>query len=88
MAKKENAAILYEEDYLETYDGYDPNSPESNIIFTLFQNEYLNRSLDLASLVQDQFRERAKRVDRGVKQEGLLCSTAPPCLLSWWRQAS
>jgi N-acetylmuramoyl-L-alanine amidase len=72
VAKKENAAILYEEDYLETYDGYDPNSPESNIIFTLFQNEYLNRSLDLASLVQDQFRERAKRVDRGVKQEGFI----------------
>lgn len=72
VAKKENAAILYEEDYLETYDGYDPNSPESHIIFSLFQNEYLNQSLDMASLVQDQFRERARRVDRGVKQAGFI----------------
>ena len=72
VAKKENAAILYEEDYLETYDGYDPNSPESNIIFTLFQNEYLNQSLDMAALVQGQFRERARRVDRGVKQAGFI----------------
>jgi N-acetylmuramoyl-L-alanine amidase len=72
VAKKENASILYEDNYLETYDGYDPNSPESNIIFTLFQNAYLNQSLDMATLVQDQFRERARRVDRGVKQDGFL----------------
>lgn len=72
VAKKENASILYEDNYLETYDGYDPNSPESNIIFTLFQNAHLNQSLDMASLVQDQFRERARRVDRGVKQDGFL----------------
>lgn len=72
VAKLENASILYEDNYLETYDGYDPNSPESNIIFTLFQNAYLNQSLSIASLVQDQFRERARRVDRGVKQAGFL----------------
>jgi N-acetylmuramoyl-L-alanine amidase len=72
VAKLENASILYEDDYLETYDGYDPNSPESNIIFTLFQNAYLEQSLTMASLVQDQFRERARRVDRGVKQAGFL----------------
>lgn len=72
VAKLENASILFEDDYLETYDGYDPNSPESNIIFTLFQNAYLEQSLTMASLVQDQFRERARRVDRGVKQAGFL----------------
>jgi len=72
VARKENAAILYEEDYLETYDGFDPNSPEANIIFTLYQNAYLDQSLAMASLVQDQFRERARRVDRGVKQAGFL----------------
>jgi len=72
VAKLENASILYEDNYLEAYDGYDPNSPESNIIFTLFQNAYLNQSLTIASLVQDQFRERARRVDRGVKQAGFL----------------
>ncbi len=72
VARLENASILYEENYLETYDGYDPNSPESNIIFTLFQNAYLEQSLTMASFVQDQFRERARRVDRGVKQAGFL----------------
>jgi N-acetylmuramoyl-L-alanine amidase len=72
VAKLENAAILFEDNYLEAYDGYDPNSPESNIIFTLFQNAHLNQSLTMASLIQDQFRERARRVDRGVKQAGFL----------------
>ncbi len=72
VAKKENASILYEDDYLETYDGYDPNSPEANIMFSMFQNLYLNQSLTVASLVQDQFRERAGRHDRGVKQAGFL----------------
>jgi N-acetylmuramoyl-L-alanine amidase len=72
VAKKENASILFEEDYLQTYDGYDPNSPESNIIFSMFQNLYLNQSVVMASLVQDQFRDRAGRHDRGVKQAGFL----------------
>jgi N-acetylmuramoyl-L-alanine amidase len=72
VAKKENASILYEDDYKQTYDGYDPNSPESNIIFSMFQNLYLNQSLVMASLVQDQFRDRAGRHDRGVKQAGFL----------------
>ncbi len=72
VAKKENASILYEDDYMETYDGYDPNSPEANIMFSMFQNLYLNQSLTVASLIQDQFRERAGRHDRGVKQAGFL----------------
>lgn len=72
VAKKENASILFEEDYLETYDGYDPNSPEANIIFSMFQNAYLHQSLNMASLVQEQFRTRAGRNDRGVKQAGFL----------------
>ena len=72
VAKKENASILFEDDYIETYDGYDPNSPEANIIFSMFQFAYLNQSLTMASLVQDQFRDRAARHDRGVKQAGFL----------------
>ncbi len=72
VARRENKSILYEEDYLETYDGFDPNSPEASIIFTLYQNAYLEQSLQMASLVQQQFRERARRVDRGVKQAGFL----------------
>ncbi len=72
VARRENKAILYEDDYLETYDGFDPNSPEASIIFTLYQNAYLEQSLRVASLIQEQFRERARRVDRGVKQAGYL----------------
>lgn len=72
VARRENKSILYEEDYLETYDGFDPNSPEASIIFTLYQNAYLEQSLQMASMVQTEFRERARRVDRGVKQAGFL----------------
>lgn len=68
VAKKENASILLEDNYMENYDGYDPNSPEANIIFTLYQNAFLDQSLGMASLVQNQFRTRAGRHDRGVKQ--------------------
>jgi N-acetylmuramoyl-L-alanine amidase len=72
VAKKENAAILLEDNYEVTYGGFDPNSPEGHIIFTLYQNAYLEQSLQFASLVQDQFRERLNRHDRGVKQAGFL----------------
>ncbi len=72
VAKKENAAILYEDDYEETYDGFDPHSPEANIIFSLYQNAYLENSLKIASHIQQQFSERANRVNRGVKQAGFL----------------
>ena len=72
VAKKENAAILLEEDYESEYEGYDPNIPENTIIFSLFQNAHLNQSLVMASMVEDQFRERVKRHDRGVKQAGFL----------------
>ncbi len=72
VAKKENAAILLEEDYQSEYEGYDPNLPENTIIFSLFQNAFLNQSLSMASMVEDQFRERVKRHDRGVKQAGFL----------------
>ncbi|MDR4989254.1 MAG: N-acetylmuramoyl-L-alanine amidase [Bacteroidales bacterium] len=72
VARRENKSILYEDDYLETYDGFDPNSPEANIIFALYQNAYLDQSLQMAALVQEQFRERARRIDRGVKQAGFL----------------
>ncbi|MFP4064468.1 MAG: N-acetylmuramoyl-L-alanine amidase [Bacteroidales bacterium] len=72
VAKRENKAILYEDDYEETYDGFDPDSPEANIIFALYQNAHLEQSLEIASLVQRQFRDRARRIDRGVKQAGFL----------------
>jgi N-acetylmuramoyl-L-alanine amidase len=72
VAKKENSVILLEADYQSRYEGFDPNSPESYIIFSLMQNLYFEQSINMAALVEDQFRERAKRKDRGVKQQGLL----------------
>jgi len=83
VAKKENSAILYEDDYKTSYDGFDPNSPEANIIFSLFQNAYLDQSLDLASKVQKHFRKNVKSYDRGVKQDGFLVlyKTTMPAIL-------
>ncbi|MFN8209149.1 MAG: N-acetylmuramoyl-L-alanine amidase, partial [Bacteroidales bacterium] len=72
VAKKENSVIAYEDDYTTKYEGFDPNSPESYIIFSLMQNKYLEQSLTFASHIQDELRNKAKRTDRGVKQAGFL----------------
>ena len=83
VAKLENAAILKEEDYSDMYDGFDPNRDEDYIALTLFQNSYQESSLTIASMVQDQFRERARLKDRGVWQAGfwVLYKTAMPAIL-------
>lgn len=72
VAQKENSVIVLEQDYNTKYEGFDPSSAESYIIFSLMQNIYLDKSLTLASMIQTEFRERAKRADRGVKQAGFL----------------
>jgi N-acetylmuramoyl-L-alanine amidase len=84
VAKKENSTILLENDYSQQYDGFDPNSPEANIIFSLYQNIYLDHSLTLATKVQNQFTIKAGRVSRGVKQAGFLVlfkTTMPGALI-------
>lgn len=72
VAKKENSVILLEDDYNTTYEGFDPNSSESYIMFELVQDEYLDQSVLLASEIQHQFSQYAKRMDRSVKQAGFL----------------
>lgn len=72
VAMQENSVITLEEDYTTRYQGYDPNSSESFIIFSLMQNIYLEQSLNFANYIQDQFRTRVGLSDRGVKQAGLL----------------
>lgn len=72
IATKENSVILLEEDHKERYEGFDPNSPESYILFSLYQNAYFQNSLRLADLIEEQFKSRVKRHSRGVKQAGLL----------------
>lgn len=70
VAVRENASILLEKDYKSNYDGFDPNDPESYIIFSLMKNAYRDQSIRLASLVQEQYKS-VGRVDRGVKEQGL-----------------
>lgn len=71
VAMRENAVILLEDDYEKTYEGFDPNSSESYIMFDYMQFAYSKQSLALASAVQNQFK-KMKRTDRGVKQAGFL----------------
>jgi N-acetylmuramoyl-L-alanine amidase len=82
-AMLENAAILFEEDAEEQYGGFDANSTESYIQFTLFQNTFIDESNLLASYIQDQFKNRVGRRDRGVHQAGFLVlwRTAMPGVL-------
>ncbi|MGY8916236.1 MAG: N-acetylmuramoyl-L-alanine amidase family protein, partial [Flavobacteriales bacterium] len=72
IAKKENSAIYLEDDYETRYAGYDINSPESVIGFTIMQEEFLDQSIALAKLIQDNFTKKLKRVDRKVKQAGFI----------------
>ncbi|MCF6279897.1 MAG: N-acetylmuramoyl-L-alanine amidase [Flavobacteriaceae bacterium] len=72
VAKAENSVILKEDNYKENYKGFDPNSPESVIGLTLMQEEYLDQSLQLASLIQNNFTNKLKRKNRGVKQAGFI----------------
>lgn len=72
IATKENSVILLEEDHKERYEGFDPNSPESYILFSLYQNAFFQNSLRLADLIENQFKTRVRRHSRGVKQAGLL----------------
>ena len=70
IAKKENSVIFYEDDYENTYDGFDPNNPESVIGLTLMQEEYLDQSIIAASYIQNSFVNSLKRKNRDVKQAG------------------
>jgi len=82
VAKRENSAILLEEDYKRNYD-YDPNSPEGHIMISMVQNAYLQQSILFGELVEDHLRGSANRRSRGVKQAGfvVLKATAMPSVL-------
>ncbi len=72
VAKRENAAILMEENYKENYEGFDPNSEISHIILNMYQNTFLDRSLTFANSLETNLVSKNKRKSRGVKQAGFL----------------
>lgn len=86
VAKKENADILLETDYKDNadYSVFDPNSPESYILLTMFQNAYLEKSLNFAQAIQNQYMRNIKTINRGVKQAELfvLYKTTCPSVLT------
>ena len=83
VAMKENAAIHYEEDYSVKYGDFDPRKPESYILFNMMKNAFLSNSLELAISVQQELAERAKMLNREVKQAGfiVLMDVAMPAIL-------
>ena len=83
VAKRENSVVTLESDYKNKYEGFDPNSPESYIMFEFMSNKYMEQSLQFATDVQNQFKTVAKRNDRGVRQAGFLVlwRTAMPSVL-------
>ncbi|MBQ9638311.1 MAG: N-acetylmuramoyl-L-alanine amidase [Bacteroidales bacterium] len=86
VAKKENADILLETGYKdnEDYKGFDPNSPESYVMFAMYQNANIDKSLNFANYVQKQYKKNIKTTDRGVKQAELfvLYKTTMPAVLT------
>lgn len=84
VAMKENEVILLESDFKRNYQGFDPTTPESYIMFSLTQNIYQEQSTSLASKIQSQFKDRVSRRDRGVKQAGfwVLFMTTMPSVLT------
>jgi N-acetylmuramoyl-L-alanine amidase len=83
VAKRENAAILLENNYQKQYDGFDPNSNEAYIMFSLFQNAYIDKSILFAKAVDESLRNNAGRRSYGVKQAGfiVLHQTTMPAVL-------
>ena len=84
VAKRENAAILIEDDYKQRYQGFDPTSSESYIMFEFMQDRNMAQSVDLAKMVQKRTCASAGRPDKGVKQAGFLVlreTSMPSCLI-------
>lgn len=83
IVKKENSVIFLEENYQEEYEGFDPTSPESYMMFNLMSKANLSNSVTLADKIETQFKDRVGRKSRGVKQAPLwvLWTTSMPSVL-------
>ena len=83
VARRENEAILLEDDYQKNYQGFDPNSDEGHIFLTMFQNAFLDKSIQFAEKIESKIKVKAQRKSRGVKQAGfvVLKETTMPSVL-------
>ncbi len=83
VAKRENSVITLEPDFTTSYQGFDPNSSESYIIFEMSQNLHMRQSVSFAQMVQRELVKRANRNDMGVRQDNfwVLWATAMPAVL-------
>ena len=84
VAKRENSVILLEKDYQQHYAGFDPNSPESNIMFEFMQDRNLTQSIDFAKMLQKNVCKMANRPNKGVHQQNLAVlrlTSMPACLI-------
>lgn len=84
VAMRENSVISMEKGYQQTYQGFDPNSSESYIMFEFMQNANMERSVELARMIQNSVCSSAGRIDKGVHQAGFLVlreSYMPSCLI-------
>ena len=84
VAKRENSVIFLEKDYKQTYKGYDPNSPESDIMFEFIQDKNMENSVELAKYMQKYVCQATGRQDMGAQQDNLAVlrlSSMPGALL-------
>lgn len=84
VARRENSVILVEKDYKQRYEGFDPKSSESYIMFEFMQDKNMAKSVELAKMVQRNVCSAANRPDKGVKQAGFLVlreTSMPSCLI-------
>lgn len=84
VAMRENSVISLEKGYEKTYQGFDPNSSESYIMFEILQSANMEKSVELARLIQRSVCSKASRNDKGVHQAGFLVlreTSMPSCLI-------
>lgn len=84
VAMRENSVISLEKGYEKTYQGFDPNSSESYIMFEILQSANMEKSVELARLIQRSVCSKANRNDKGVHQAGFLVlreTSMPSCLI-------
>jgi len=84
VAQRENSAMLLEDNYETKYQGFDPNSEESYIIMSNYTSSYVIQSASLALKIQDQYLNKAGRVDKGVHRQSIwvLWRTSMPSVLT------